>query len=49
MSIQKIIARQTAYYVTDANEWKKSKYFTNFSNLKQLLNLGLPKHKRYAI
>lgn len=49
MSIKKIIARQTAYYSKDAQAWSKSEYSENFPELTKLLDLELPKHKRYAI
>ncbi len=49
MSIQKIIARQAAYYSQDASDWVKSEYAKTFPELTKLLDLGLPRHERYAI
>lgn len=49
MSIQKIVARQAAYYSQDAGEWAKSEYAKTFPELTELLDLGLPRHERYAI
>lgn len=43
MSIEKIIARQAAYYANDAQEWAKYPHITD------LLDLKLPKYKRYSI
>ena len=49
MSIKKIIARQAAYYSKDAQAWSKLEYSAKYPELTELLDLGLPKHKRYAI
>lgn len=49
MSLEKIIARQAAYYAHDAQQWAKSPYAIHFPQLSELMDLGLPKHNRYAI
>ena len=49
MSIDKIIARQAAYYANDAQEWSKSEYAAIFPHITDLLDLKLPKHKRYSV
>jgi chromosome partitioning protein len=49
MTISKIIARQAAYYSTDAKEWAFSDYAEDFPEYTELLNLNLPKHARYAV
>lgn len=49
MSIQKIIARQAAYYSRDAGEWATSEYAKSFPELTRLLDLTLPRFERYAI
>jgi cellulose biosynthesis protein BcsQ len=49
MSIDKIIARQAAYYSTDATSWRSSSYAKMYPEVSELLDLNLPKHNRYAI
>jgi cellulose biosynthesis protein BcsQ len=49
MSLEKIIARQAAYYAIDAKTWSKTQYANRYPNLTDLLNLNLPKKRRYAI
>lgn len=49
MSINKIIARQAAYYSQDAGEWANSAYASEYPEITALLNLNLPKHNRYAV
>ncbi len=49
MNIEKIIARQSAYYANDAQEWAKSSYAHIYPKISSLLNLNLPKHNRYAV
>lgn len=49
MSIEKIIARQAAYYSRDYTEWEKSEHAKSFPELKKLLDLTLPRFERYAV
>ncbi|WP_299773120.1 ParA family protein [uncultured Pseudoteredinibacter sp.] len=49
MDIDKIIARQSAYYERDAKEWANSSYASMYPEMSDLLNLGLPKHNRYGV
>ncbi|MFD2176929.1 ParA family protein [Veronia pacifica] len=49
MSINKIIARQAAYYAHDAQQWNNSPHALQFPHYASLLDLQLPKHNRYAI
>ncbi len=49
MSLEKIVARQAAYYDNDAQAWANLPYAKSFPELTQLLDLSLPKHNRYAI
>ncbi|EII3729055.1 TPA: ParA family protein [Vibrio cholerae] len=49
MNLDKIVARQAAYYAHDAQQWNNSPYAVQFPHLSDLLDLKLPKHNRYAI
>jgi len=49
MNLDKITARQAAYYAYDAQEWANSSYAVHYPYLSDLLDLKLPKHDRYAI
>lgn len=48
-NIDKIIARQEAYYANDAVQWRKNKLAQFYPDLTALLDLGLPKHDVYTI
>lgn len=51
INVNKIIARQQAYYAIDAREfdWSQSAYCEMFPDLRALLDLQLPKYHSYAI
>lgn len=49
MDLEKITARQAAYYANDAQQWQDSPYAKQFPELTNLLDLNLPKHNSYAI
>ncbi|WP_421212724.1 ParA family protein [Aeromonas dhakensis] len=51
MNIDKIIARQQAYYAFDARDfdWSQSSFSDAYPDLKELLDLELPKYSKYAI
>jgi cellulose biosynthesis protein BcsQ len=48
-NLDKIIARQEAYYATDAKVWKKSGSSKLYPNIGALLNLGLPRYSIYSV
>jgi cellulose biosynthesis protein BcsQ len=48
-TIDKIIARQEAYYANDAVQWRKTKLSQIYPDLGALLDLGLPKYNIYTI
>lgn len=49
MNIDKIIARQSAYYANDAQEWARSSYASIYPEISDLLDLGLPKQSWYGV
>ena len=48
-NIEKIVARQEAYYAHDAREWRKNPLAKLYGSRTQLLDLGLPRYPRYAL
>lgn len=50
-NLDKIIARQEAYYAKDAQAWQNSDsaFKDQFPDLGKLLNLNLPRHKHYSV
>lgn len=50
-NLDKIIARQEAYYANDAKQWRKnsSAMAQLYPDLNALLNLGLPKYNIYSV
>lgn len=49
MSIEKIVARQAAYYANDAHAWARSEYADEYPEISELLDLDLPKKQKYAV
>ncbi len=49
MSLEKIIARQAAYYAVDTRTWSQSVYADKYPSISELLDLRLPKKKKYAV
>ncbi|MCL6272273.1 ParA family protein [Sansalvadorimonas sp. 2012CJ34-2] len=49
MNVDKIVARQAAYYANDAQDWANSAHSVLFPRMTELLDLELPKHNRYAV
>jgi cellulose biosynthesis protein BcsQ len=49
MSLEKITARQAAYYDVDTKTWSQSIYADKYPNITELLDLHLPKKRRYAV